>query len=206
MNYFRVLVLFFLLISVNFHATAQEDKAEATPAPSINSGSIAEQFEFVMEDSNQYGANMVVKKYYLTTLKAHILDSLNAVEKALAATEDKVGDQQTEIANLQENLKTTQATLDQTNLEKDSMSFFGILTSKGTYNAILCSVIGILVVLLVVFVYKFKNSNVITKDAQKALAETEEEYENHRRTALEREQKVRRQLQDELNKQKHKTV
>jgi hypothetical protein len=30
----------------------------------------------------------------------------------------------------------------------------------------------------------------------------DEEFETHRKTALEREQKVRRQLQDELNKQK----
>ena len=32
---------------------------------------------------------------------------------------------------------------------------------------------------------------------------TEEEFEEHRKTALEREQKVRRQLQDEINKQKN---
>ena len=34
------------------------------------------------------------------------------------------------------------------------------------------------------------------------LEEIEEEFDDHRRTALEREQKVRRQLQDEINKQK----
>ncbi len=38
-----------------------------------------------------------------------------------------------------------------------------------------------------------------------ALAETEEEFEDHRKRALEREQKVMRRLQDELNKQKTKT-
>ena len=32
--------------------------------------------------------------------------------------------------------------------------------------------------------------------------EVEEEYDEHRKKALEREQKVRRQLQDEINKQK----
>ena len=35
-----------------------------------------------------------------------------------------------------------------------------------------------------------------------ALAETEEEFEAHRKRALEREQKVMRKLQDEINKQK----
>ena len=50
--------------------------------------------------------------------------------------------------------------------------------------------------------YKFKNSNVITKEAKKTLEETEEEFQEHRRVALEREQKIMRKLQDELNKQK----
>jgi hypothetical protein len=64
------------------------------------------------------------------------------------------------------------------------------------------SIIGALLALLIFFVYKFNNSNVVTKEAKLALAEMEEEFEEHRKVALEREQKVRRQLQDEINKQK----
>ena len=43
----------------------------------------------------------------------------------------------------------------------------------------------------------------MTKQAKLSLAETEEEFEEHRRNALEREQKVRRQLQDMINEQKN---
>lgn len=201
MNTQKLIVFLTLLLSVNLLVKAQETKPT-----SINSGTIGQQFDYMMEESNQYGANMVVKKYYLTTFKSHVIDSLSAVHNKLETTEEKVTDQQKEIASLQNSLNSTQEKLDQTNLEKDSMSFLGILTSKGTYNTVIWSVIGVLLVLLLFFIYKFKNSNVITKEAKKALAETEEEYENHRRTALEREQKVRRQLQDEINKQKHKSA
>jgi len=62
--------------------------------------------------------------------------------------------------------------------------------------------VAALLVFLIVFIYKFKNSNAITKAARKSLEETELEFEEHRRVALEREQKVRRQLQDEINKHK----
>ena len=55
---------------------------------------------------------------------------------------------------------------------------------------------------MIVFISKFKQSNSITIQTKETLKEVEEEFENHRKTALEREQKVRRQLQDELNKQK----
>ena len=77
--------------------------------------------------------------------------------------------------------------------------------SKGLYNIMLWSIIGVLLLLVFTFIYKFKTSNSITKAAKKSLEETEQEFEEHRRVALEREQKVRRQLQDEINKQKGNT-
>jgi hypothetical protein len=82
------------------------------------------------------------------------------------------------------------------------MALFGMQMSKGGYNALMWTIIAALFALLLLFIYKFKNSNSVTKQAKKVLLETEEEYEEYRRNALEREQKVRRQLQDELNKQK----
>jgi hypothetical protein len=83
------------------------------------------------------------------------------------------------------------------------MSLFGMLMSKSGYNILMWSIIGGLLAFLLFFIYKYKNSNAITRDANKSLAEIEEEFEEHRKIALEREQKVRRQLQDELNKQKN---
>ncbi|MEM9868666.1 MAG: tRNA (guanine-N1)-methyltransferase, partial [Bacteroidota bacterium] len=63
-------------------------------------------------------------------------------------------------------------------------------------------IIAILTLLLFLFIYKFRNSNFLTQQAKTALADLEKEYEDHRRRALEREQKISRRLQDELNKQK----
>ena len=86
--------------------------------------------------------------------------------------------------------------------EKDSMSFLGLPVSKGTYNFVLWTIIGALFLTLGLFIYKFRNSNILTQEAKQNLSELEVEYEDHRRRALEREQKISRQLQDEINKQK----
>ena len=83
------------------------------------------------------------------------------------------------------------------------MALFGMQMSKGGYNGLMWTIIAALLILLLFFIYKFKNSNAVTKQAKKSLLETEEEYEEYRRNSLEREQKVRRQLQDEINKQKN---
>ena len=82
------------------------------------------------------------------------------------------------------------------------MALFGLQMSKTSYNILMWTIIGGLFALLVVFVLRFKSSNSATKEARRKLEETETEYKDYRRIALEREQKVRRQLQDEINKNK----
>jgi len=52
------------------------------------------------------------------------------------------------------------------------------------------------------FIYRFKNSNFLTQQAKSALTDVEAEFEQHRRRSLEREQKISRELQDVINKNK----
>ena len=176
--------------------TNQEEKL------SLNEGTIDNQFEYVIRRSNNYQEFKVVKKTWLYELKAHTIDSLNAVHKELSDSQATINSQSNEITQLKSELTTTKTNLVNTINEKDSMALFGLQMSKGGYNALMWTIIAALLALLLLFVYKFKNSNTITKQAKKALLETEEEYEEYRRNSLEREQKVRRQLQDEINKQK----
>lgn len=191
------LTLFTCMLTVTaFAQTEPEDKL------SLNDGTLDNQFEYVIQKSNNYQDYKVVKKTWLYALKAHTLDSLKAVHTNLSETQINVEQQASEIASLKSNLSATQNTLDLTNKEKDSMQFLGLQLSKQTYNTFIWSIIGGLLVFLLFFIYKFRNSNSVTKEAKRMLAEIEEEFEEHRQTALKREQKVRRQLQDEINKQK----
>ena len=99
-------------------------------------------------------------------------------------------------------MEETTNNLSEVTEEKDSMSFLGILVAKSTYNFILWTIITGLLLFLLFFIYKFRNSNILTQEAKATLAEVETEYEDHRRRALEREQKISRQLQDEIKKHK----
>lgn len=174
---------------------------------SLDSGTIDSQFEYVFRKSGNFkGTNgqkyEAVKQAWLFKLKANVLDSLKTTYQELDNLEATVSTQAQNIDDLNNELANTKTTLDNTIAEKDSMSLFGMQMSKPNYSLILWSIIGLLSALLLFFIYKFRNSNAITKQAKRSLAETEEEFEEHRRIALEREQKVRRQLQDEINKQK----
>ena len=66
----------------------------------------------------------------------------------------------------------------------------------------LFSTIGMLVLGLLFFIIKFKNSNIITKQTKHKLSEIEQEFDSYRQKKLEEQQILRRKLQDEINKKK----
>ncbi|GAA4282412.1 tRNA (guanine-N1)-methyltransferase [Gaetbulibacter aestuarii] len=201
MKFLKPSILLLLLIATSVNAQTNEDEAP------MQNGTIDQQFEYVLEKSGNFrGTNGMmyeaVNRSMFLTLQAHTIDSLSTLQKNLEAA-NKLGiDQKSQIEDLQSKLANTQTELDETNAEKNSMSLFGIQMSKGGYNGLMWTIIGGLLILLGFFIMKFKNSNSITLQARQSLAEVEEEFEEHRKRALEREQKVRRQLQDEINKQK----
>lgn len=187
-------IVFICAITIN----AQENEPEQT----LDSGTIENQFDYLIKKSNRYQEYKVVKRTWLDRLKNSVDDSLNVVKKELADTKIKLNEKESEIITLTNSLNTTQKTVNNLNNEKDSISFFGMLISKPMYNTTLWSIIGVLLVSLILFIYKFNSSNFITKEANNKFDELEAEYENHRQRSLEREQQIRRKLQDELNKQK----
>lgn len=194
-------VLFSLLLFLNVNAQETPNETDEDKL-SLNESSIANQFEYVIQKSFNYQDYKNVKKTWLYELKAHTLDSLKAVKNDLSNSQKNVDSLVQEIASLKSNLSDTKSNLETTNDEKDNMALFGIPTSKSNYSLIMWIIIGILFVLVLLFIYKYRDSNSVTRQSQKTLSDTELEFEEHRRNALEREQIVRRQLQDELNKQK----
>ncbi|MGV6830949.1 MAG: tRNA (guanine-N1)-methyltransferase [bacterium] len=199
----NLLICFAFLISGLFWAQNANTQQEA----SRKDGTINQQFEYVINKSNRYKDEKgrlykVVRRIWLDELKTITQDSLVEFRKKIADANSTIANQLEEINSLKTNLSNTQNDLTATNQEKDSMSLFGMQMSKTGYNTLMWSVIAGLLALLLFFIFKFKNSNAITKAAKKSLEDIEQEFEDHRRVALEREQKVRRQLQDEINKQK----
>ena len=179
---------------------------EAEQELSLDGGTIESQFEFLYKKSGNYNAEgrryEVVRKIQLDKLRGNVLDSLTSFRKDIAELQAVITRQEGIIEDLNTKLENTSTQLTDVTEEKDSMSFFGAQISKITYNLILWTIIGTLLLFLLLFIYKFRRSNVLTQEAKVKLSDLESEYEEHRRKALEREQRISRQLQDEINKYK----
>lgn len=160
------------------------------------------QFDEVYSRSNNYQEFKVVKRVDLNNLKKSALDSIAVYKNALAQMQGELESQQIELGLIQTNLKETNEKLSRTEQRENEISFLGFQTSKGAYNGIVWTIIIGLAVILFLFVYKFKNSNVVTRDTKRKLDELEKDFELHRQRTLEREQQLNRKLLDEINKNK----
>ncbi len=203
MKGFAITAMMFALAIFQMQITYGQQEEEQL---SLDGGTIDSQFEYLYKRSGNYNADgkryEVVRLINLNKLRQNVIDTLNEGNKNAAELKATIATHETTITSLNKQLDDTKSSLSSVTEEKDSISLLGAMVSKSTYNFILWTVIAGLLLLLLLFIYKFRNSNFLTQEAKTKLADLEIEYENHRRRALEREQKISRQLQDEINKYK----
>lgn len=190
----NVLILVIILLAFT-HGQSQESQD--------GSNTLESQFSDAIDKSNNYQDYKVVKKYKLNQLRKNVIDSISALDTKIDGLYEEIEGHKTEISGLKSKLTETETALSESMAKEDGISLFGLLLKKSTYNTILWSVIGLLLLALLVFVSKYRSSNRVTRESMKKLAETETEFEGFRQRSLEREQQIRRKLQDELNKNKN---
>ncbi|RLD28007.1 MAG: tRNA (guanine-N1)-methyltransferase [Bacteroidetes bacterium] len=167
-----------------------------------NTTTLEEQFVDVIDKSNRYEDYKVVKIYKLNNLKKNVLDSIASIKKDFENAQGTIALQKSEIDTLTRSVASLQTELKTSIENQDGINLLGALIKKTTYKITMWGIIGLLVLVALFLSFKFKNSNAITKVANLKLAETDEEFETHRQRALEREQQLRRKLQDEIIKNK----
>ena len=188
-----ILLTTLLLSSVSF---AQETVIKDT-------NTIENQFDKIYRTSTTYQVYKVISKDGYQRLKLNVLDSLKSSKKIISKKESLLSTEINSIKETKTLLAKTKLELDTALKKENSISLLGIQLSKTTYNLTLWSIIIVLLLGLSYFIFKFSRSNVLTKEAQNNLIDVEQEFEKHRKNTLEREQKLRRQLQDEINKQRN---
>ena len=194
-----ILLLVCLHFGILIHAQTQTPETETAPPKTV-----IEQYDQVIESSGNYnnGAKRykVIERPKLNRYRKQLSDSVTNLKSKINTLNKRIEDQTAEISSLNTNLSSTQKDLENTNLEKDNMNFFGSQMSKGSYQTMMWTIAGILFLGLLLFIFRFKNSNTLTRQAKRKLEELELDFDDYKRKALEKEQKLGRQLQDERNK------
>ena len=138
--------------------------------------SILNQFDKVYRKSSSYQEYKVIRKITFQNLKNNVVNTIEGIDKELISKNKKNKILKDSIQSINKNLIALESDLSLINIEKNSIYFFGLEIEKSSYR--------------------------ITSLAKENLLEVENELAIYKKKSLEREQKLRRQLQDEVNKQR----
>ncbi|WP_158963978.1 hypothetical protein [Myroides fluvii] len=167
-----------------------------------NIKTITNQFSTLFNKSSNYQNFKIVDKQSLLDLQQNVEDSLRQYKNNTAANQSLIEQHKKELETATQKLNTAEQELKTSLAKEEHFDFLGITADKNTIQTVILAIFAFLFVLVALFYYRFKKSHVDTKDALKKLKDTDEEFEEFRKLSLEREQKIRRQLQDEINKNK----
>ena len=190
--------LFVLLFSTSLFAQTKLTKKEIKELPNT----IENEFKKAYGLSNTWKEYKMIPRNEFVVFQKRVLDSVAILRNEIVARQNIVDSQKKEIAYLNDNINKVSNDLTSSQNKENQINVLGIATNKTTYNMFTWSLIGILLLALIFFISKFKSSNILTKKAKNNLSEIESEFETFRKKSLEKEQKLRRQLQDEINKQR----
>ncbi|WP_127845017.1 V-type ATP synthase subunit I domain-containing protein [Psychroflexus aestuariivivens] len=186
------------LISILFTTNsilAQDNQTETEVKPTV-----VEKFKSVVEDANNYQQYKVIEKTEINATIDLVEKAINDYEAKIADLEKNINTQNSEISSLKDEVSDLKAQLTELQNEKDEMRLFGLAFTKAKYNIIMWSIVAVLILLLLIFIYKYNRSMALTRQARENLKNLDEDYEEYKRVALEKQQKLGRQLQDEKNK------
>ncbi len=190
-------VIVFLIFFVIQGLSAQDSKK--TP---LEGDKLENQFQYIITKTEKFQEYQVIKRSLLYKLKANTLDTIKNLHSEIATLNNKVSDLNSKLESVQVNLKETQDKLDTITKEKNSLRLLGMLVTKSAFYAIVISIILALIAALAIVFILYKRSNIITVKTKETLASTQEEFERHRKWALEKEQKLSRELLKEKQKNK----
>lgn len=159
-----------------------------------------QQFKELIESSNSYQAYKVIKHSKLKILQKDIRDSINVLEKTISNSQLLIADQKAKIDSSLQVIEGLNTKLAETQKQVDNINILGISTNKSSYSTIMWTIVILLIFTALILFFIYKKGNRKTKEAKAKFLETEQELEGLRKRSLEREQKIRRELQDEINK------
>ena len=190
----KSLYLFIFCLFVSVNTFSQKAKNDTLP--------LSKQFEQVYRRSSSYKDFKVIRKTTFQDLKENTLNSIKSIDEKLKIESLKNTRLEQEINNITKTHLELDLKLSNAILEKNTISFIGLKLKKNTFKIIIWSIFFMLIILICYLAYKLKDGVKITSQAKKELTRVEEEFNSHKKKSLVRDQKLRRQLQDEINKQR----
>lgn len=195
------LVLFFALVCIpNVVLSSEKESVFANQKQA--QAKLENQVEYLLNNSLNYKNYKVVDKETMFSFKNEFESFLNLSNQARVSFQKELESKVNQISALDESLQSLQTENVQLKNEKHTIGFLGMAINKYAYITMLWGLFFTSLLVIGFFALKFMRANDVTKSSKAILSNLEDEYEAFRRSSIEREQKLRRELFDQMKKVK----
>ncbi|MGB3781121.1 MAG: hypothetical protein WA960_22340 [Tunicatimonas sp.] len=198
----KTIILRLLVISIlgiGLSGLSLDDAVAQSPTTKTPS-TLREQFVFLKEESNTYKDKKIIRETELNRFWTNVRDSLSQVHQQLARTKNNINTQKSEIDTLNAKLESQREMVEESEHASTHISVMGIDALKNNFLSFFWITASVLTLLLLGALYQYRNSKMVTSRTQYNLRAIQRELEDFRKKSLEKERKLRRELQTERNR------
>lgn len=160
---------------------------------------LSEQFKILLKNAETYSEYKVIKETRLNEFWRLLEDSVQQFKTDIATAQKIHSDQQTEIEFLQKSIKEKDDLLATTDFAMTHIRFLGVDFSKTSFIIINVILIGGLIALLALGSFQYNINRITARQKVLDYQQIEEEFNTLRSQSLEKQIKLKRELQTERN-------
>lgn len=196
-----------LIVFCIFYCSMNEVKAQENPAATteviaepIPDPSLSSQFTELKEKSNTFQEYKVIKITQLNTFWKNVQDTLQAEKQEILDAQQEIAKLNGELVKIKQAYQQKEKELQESDYEIAHINVMGMDILKGSYIYFNGVVILILMTLLAVVFIKYNISNKVAEAKKSEYEAIDRELNDYKQKAREKELKIKRELQTEMNR------
>jgi predicted nucleic acid-binding Zn-ribbon protein len=191
MKYFAALVF---ILCAGIANGQQENEALEGKYP------LNDRYQLLKSKSQNYKEYKVIRESVLDNFWKIVRDSVAAKEAAIGTRDQNIKRLNTELSSTQATLKEKENSMEQVVHASTHISVLGIDFSKGVFITTVMIIIAVLILLALLMSGRLKMVHSSMKERMDAFNSLNNEFEEYKRKAMEKQTKLSRELQNERNK------
>lgn len=181
-----IFIFFTALLLANMHLLQGQSGALAVQ----DSAALEAQLDYIHENTRVYNDYRAIREDVFQKLRRNIRDTISANSREAVELSSKISEQDSQIETLNTDLARAITERDEAIKNRDSLSFLGIQMKKGLYNTIMWLIVLGLAALAVILFTLFKRAHMVTREVKDELKSTQDEFEEYRKSAREKYEKL----------------
>lgn len=203
MRFFKSAFFFFCFFSLVLAAQAQDmgtSSPESTTEDENTEKTLQNQFQFIKDKSNTYQEYKVVKITNLNNFWENVKDSIEAQKSEFIAAQKEIENKKAALQKLQKEYDVKDGELQKGDYEKAHINVLGMDILKGNYIYFNTGIIILLLIAFAIIFFKYKGSERLAVVKKNEFENIDQELNEYKIKSKEREIKIKRELQTEMNR------